>query len=452
MKSKRVPAFRRDRCNLCGQCFHLCPVLNISLSEAKEEIENLIEGKESKYVLSRCNTCFSCNLYCPQAAQPYQLILERWNDLNKRRGAPPLYRFVCPTEEPNIWQLLNIFLSTQEKRWISDWMNYNPKPEDTILLIGSYTHLFPFILGGSKLLNYFKPVDRIDQWEGGAYLYQGGHLDTVQKIALRCKEDFESWRVKSIIPFLDTVEYIFNEIHPTEMGISHNQTFLNFNEWLWDLLNSGEIKLPNQLDLKITIHDNCYSKAKGSAYWEPPRKILRHCGCEIVEMAHIKKDSLCCGFGAGASWVSNMALPFDIISEGMKKFREAEQTGASALVTYCTGCYYLLWATRELSGSKLDVFHHVELVRLAMGEQLDYPQDHLKRAWDIIAIITYQLLVSMFQKNFFITNLAYDEELTTYKPRKYPILKFIRYLFRNRLIRILYAKLFRIMMPKMKSN
>jgi len=51
-----------------------------------------------------------------------------------------------------------------------------PKPNDVVLLVGSYTHLFPFIIGGSKLLSYFKPIDRIDQWEGGAYLYQGGYL------------------------------------------------------------------------------------------------------------------------------------------------------------------------------------------------------------------------------------------------------------------------------------
>ena len=80
------------------------------IEESKKEIQRLIEGKESKYALSRCNTCFSCNIYCPQQANPYQLILERWNDLYKTRGAPPLYRFVCPTEEPNIWQLLNVFL------------------------------------------------------------------------------------------------------------------------------------------------------------------------------------------------------------------------------------------------------------------------------------------------------------------------------------------------------
>ncbi|MHA1234309.1 MAG: 4Fe-4S dicluster domain-containing protein, partial [Promethearchaeota archaeon] len=89
VKNKRTPAFREDLCDLCGLCFHLCPVLQLPLDEAKEEMQNLIKSRKSKYVLEKCNTCLSCNLYCPQNANPYQLILERWNDLYKERGAPP---------------------------------------------------------------------------------------------------------------------------------------------------------------------------------------------------------------------------------------------------------------------------------------------------------------------------------------------------------------------------
>ena len=71
------------------------------------------------------------------------------------------------------------------------------------------------------------------------------------------------------------------------------------------------------------------------------------------------------------------------MSEGFKKFKEAEETGANALVSYCGGCIYLLWATKELKRSKIDIFHVIEIVRMAMGENLNYPKDHRKRAWDI---------------------------------------------------------------------
>ena len=450
---KRISAFNKDTCNLCGLCFSKCPVMQLPINIAKEEIKNLIEGKESKYVLSKCNSCISCNLICPQQANPYQLILERWNDLYKERGAPPLYKFVCPTETPNIWQLLNVFLSNQEKKWISEWMNYLPKPEDTLFLIGNYTHLFPFIIGGSRLLSYFKPVDNIDHWEAGAYLYQGGYLDMVQKIALKTKKDLDKWGIKNIIVPTDAVQVQYSIIHPKEMGVNHDQTFINFHDWLLQKITSGNIPIHSApLNISVTIHDNCYSKFQNGKFWDAPREILSKCGCKLIEMKHNKQDSLCCGFGAGASWVKNMSMPFDIIYEGSKKFKEAEQTGAKALISYCSGCIYLLWATKELLGSKIDIYHIIEVVRMAMGEKINYPKDHIKRAWDVIAILTYQLLISTFQKNFFIKRLSYDKNRSTFKPKKYRLLKLMRYLFEIPFLRKFYAKLFRMQMLLMKTR
>jgi Fe-S oxidoreductase len=450
--NKRTSIFIKERCDLCGLCLHHCPVLSLPLDEAREEIQNLIEGQKPSRVLVRCNSCMSCNLYCPHGANPYQLILERWNDLYLQRGAPPIYRFVCPTEEPNIWQLINVFLSEEEQSWISQWMKDIPEPDDEVLLIGNYTHLFPFIIGGSSLLDYFKPIDRIDHWEGGAYLYQGGYLDLVKEIAERTRDDFDTWGIKTVITPLEALHYIFTVVHPREMGVEHEQTFVNLHDWLLNRIVSAAIRLPNRLGLTVTVHDNCYSKVLGGAYWDTPRKILRECGCEIKEMAHNKRDALCCGFGAGASWVRNISIPFDIISEGAKKFEEAEKTGADALVSYCSGCIYLLWATRELLGSKLDVYHSIEIVRMAMGEQLNYPRAHIERAWDVIAIITYQLLISTFQRNFKITKLAYDSELSTFSPKKYRTLRFIRRMLNFTVARKLYAGIFRMLMPVMKTR
>ena len=451
-KSKRISGFREDLCNLCGICLHKCPVLRLPLDETKKEMKNLIDGKDSKYALYRCTTCFSCNLYCPQEANPYQLILERWNDLYKKRGAPPIYRFVIPTMDSNIWQMLNIFLSNQERRWIFKWMHTIPKPDETPLLIGNYTHLFPFIIGGSKLLENFKPIDRIDQWEGGAYLYQGGYLDVVKKISERTKEDFDSWGVKNVAATLDAVEYIFKEVHPNEMGVIHNQNFINFNQWLLDKLKSKEIDIKHKLGLSVTVHDNCYSKASNGAYWEPPREILELCGCQIVEMKHNRKDSLCCGFGSGASWIKNISIIFDIISDGMKKFKEAEETGAEALVSYCCGCIYLLWATKELLRSKINIYHIIEIVRLAMGEKMNFPQNNIKRAWDIIAIITYSLFLSFLKKNFYINRITYDKDLSTFRPKKYRILRLIRYIMDFPLMKTIFSYLFQLLRVLLKSK
>lgn len=444
----RQSSWHEDRCTYCGLCFHLCPVLEMPLVEAQEEIRRLCVSGEGSVVLKKCNSCMSCNLFCPEGANPYNLVLERWNELYQKRGAPPLYRFVCPTEEPNIWQLINLFLSPEERRWIDAWMDCTPGEKDTVLLIGNYTHLFPFIIGGSSLLEHFKPVDRIDQWEGGAYLYQGGYLDVVQRIARRTRDDFARWNVKDIVILTDAVHYLLTEVHPREMGISHEARCIPFHRWAAEKIEKGELALPAApLGISVAVHDNCYSKVLGGAYWDDPRYILEKCGCNVIEMKHSRADALCCGFGAGASWVRNMSIPFDIIWEGVKKFREAEETGAGAMVSYCSGCIYLLWATRELMGSSIDVYHSVELLRMAMGEKIPYPQAHIERAWDVIAIITYQLLRSLFQRNFFISSITYDTKRSTFIPRGRGLLGLIRRVLGIPLVRKVYAGIFRTLMP-----
>ena len=449
----RITAFKEAQCTRCGVCLNKCPVLALPIDEAKAEFERLIDRRTPSAVLSRCNSCMSCNLYCPEKAHPYNLILERWNELYAKRGAPPLYRFVCPTETPNIWQLMNLFLSDSERKWITEWMSAVPGPDDRVLLIGNYTHLFPFIIGGSALLDHFKPIDRIDQWEGGAYLYQGGYLDLVREIALSTRRDFDEWGAKEVVFLTDAVHHLCSSVHPREMGVSHERTFVTLNEWLAGKLQAGAITLPAApLGMRVTVHDNCYSKVHGGLYWDTPRELLQRCGCTVVEMRHIKKDSLCCGFGAGASWVRNMSMPFDIISEGAKKIREAEDTGAEALVSYCSGCIYLLWAARELTGSKIKIYHLLEVVRMAMGETINYPEDHVRRAWDVIAIITYQLGISLFQKNFFIKELSYDNSKSTFSPGNRRILKSIRWILGPLVMRAVYGRVFRTMMPLIRTR
>jgi len=446
--SRNKTVFNEKACDRCGECFHQCPELNLPLSLAKEEISGLIEGKTKGHVLSHCTTCFSCNHYCPHDCKPYQLILERWNDLYRKRGAPPIYRFVCPTMEKNIWHMLDALLSPEEIRWTKEWISR--KPEGDILLIGNYVHLLPFIAGGSKLLEFFTPVDLIEHWECGAYLYQGGYLDVVRHIAEKCRNDFQKWNVNTVIPMIDAVHWMMTDVIPHEMNVDLGIRVENFHEWLLNRIESGDIKLSHKLNMKVTLHDNCYSKGGGKPYWERPRTLLSLSGCDIIEMKHNRENSLCCGFGAGASWVRPITILFDIMDVAEKKFKEAEETGAEALVSYCGGCMYLLWTAKELYDKKIDAYHLVEVIRMAMGETIRYPEDHQKRAWDLIAIITTHMIMSLWGKPFRIEKDSLDNYPSP--PRKFFLLRILRKLLDISLVRFLYKKGFRMMVPLLKSR
>lgn len=448
IKPRNKNIFNESGCTRCGECFHLCPELSLPIDVAKQEIVNLIEGKESKHVLAHCTTCRSCNHLCPYDCKPYQLILERWNDLYKKRGAPAIYRFVCPTMDQNIWHMLSALMTPEETEWTKQWMAQEPR--NTVILVGNYVHLLPFVVGGSKLLDFFTPVDLLDHWECGAYLYQAGYLDVVKDIAEKCKLDFMAGNVKTIVPLIDAVHWMMTDVFPKELNVTHDLEIVNFHVWLLESIDNGQIQLPNKLGLKVTVHDNCYSKAGGGQYWDPPRELLQRAGCEIIEMEHIRENSLCCGFGAGASWLRPLTILFDIMDVARKKIEEAEATGADALVSYCGGCLYLLWAARELFESKIDIFHLVEVQRMAMGERLDYPAAHVRRAWDIIAIMTIHLMMSLVGRCFWIDAITMESQ--QWKGRRFTLLKVLRKLLEFRVAQALHKKIFRIMVPLLKAR
>ncbi|GAH55883.1 unnamed protein product, partial [marine sediment metagenome] len=78
--------FNEEACTLCGECFHNCPVMGLSIEESIEEMKKLIAGNETKRVLKECQSCHSCNFYCPENAHPAELILQRWNEKYKKEG------------------------------------------------------------------------------------------------------------------------------------------------------------------------------------------------------------------------------------------------------------------------------------------------------------------------------------------------------------------------------
>ncbi|MEJ2293528.1 MAG: hypothetical protein P8Y23_02025, partial [Candidatus Lokiarchaeota archaeon] len=98
------------------------------------------------------------------------------------------------------------------------------------------------------------------------------------------------------------------------------------------------------------------------------------------------------------------------------------------------------------------IYHIIEIVRMAMGEKLNYPEDHVNRAWDIIVIITYSLLLSFLKKNFYIKQITYDEDLSTFKPKKYNLLKLMRYLMNFPFMKSLFAKGFQLLRKILKSD
>ncbi len=166
---------------------------------------------------------------------------------------------------------------------------------------------------------------------------------------------------------------------------------LHISEYIEKLIKEGKLKPRKKVDLNVTYHDPCRlgrlgeswvhwegKKVQGDRFifdppkeyrrgtlgiYEPPRNILNNIpGIKLTEMTRIKEYSWCCGAGGGVS-ESN---PDFASWTAKERIREAESTGAEAIVTACPWCEKNFNEAIKESGSSLKVFDIIELVEKAI--------------------------------------------------------------------------------------
>jgi Fe-S oxidoreductase len=160
---------------------------------------------------------------------------------------------------------------------------------------------------------------------------------------------------------------------------------LHTTEYFARLIQKGKLKLKKKIDLKVAYHDPCHLGRLGEPYihwngkqipgqirlfeppkefrrgsygvYEPPREVLKSIpGVKLTEMARIKEYAWCCGAGGGVK-ENNPEFARWTARERMK---EAESTGAKAIVTACPGCEKIF--SEAIRGNGFKVYDVVELI------------------------------------------------------------------------------------------
>jgi Fe-S oxidoreductase len=165
---------------------------------------------------------------------------------------------------------------------------------------------------------------------------------------------------------------------------------LHTAEYFARLIQEGKLKPSKKVSLDVTYHDPCHLGRLGESWihwkgkripgqiilfdppkefrrgtygvYEPPREVLKSIpGVKLTEMSRIKEYAWCCGAGGGVK-ESNPEFARWTAAERIK---EAEATGAKALVTACPGCEKNLAETIQDRQSPLKVYDIVELLEKA---------------------------------------------------------------------------------------
>jgi len=356
--------FEIERCKLCGECLSRCPEMALPLEQAKEEKQKINQGKISAWLSRACTGCFDCDFYCPNQANPCESIVFSSWEKYQRHGILERARYFLPIEPNNFRAYVVERLPEEEKALLKEWDSKSQLEE--FIYPGCNVCTMPY-LTETRLLPELEIRGGLD-WCCGEMLFRMGLYEHFEKQGRRMRERFSEMRAKRIMMLCTAGTVIFSRILPEKFGIKFDSEFKPLVRYLWEGLESGEIKVVNKLGLRATVQDSCYSKFLETDYLELPRKILEKIGMKVIEMPRSRERMVCCGIGKGFS-IESAYHPYYLTRGTIARLWEAKKTGAQILCTYCAGCLQMLSVGAIFYPGSLPLWHLLELVQLAIGEK-----------------------------------------------------------------------------------
>jgi len=166
-------------------------------------------------------------------------------------------------------------------------------------------------------------------------------------------ETLQRYHVKKIVTICPHCYHTLKDEYPQfggEFEVVHH------TELILQLITEGRLKFSRELNKVVAYQDPCYLGRYHEIY-EAPRKILAAIpGIKVVEMAHCRSESLCCGAGGGRMWMEEE--PSQRVS-GLR-MKDALATKADMVITACPFCMQMF----EDAGKSLDLEEPMEVLDL----------------------------------------------------------------------------------------
>ena len=161
-----------------------------------------------------------------------------------------------------------------------------------------------------------------------------------------------------------------------KVGIEFDFEVKHYSELIAEKIHSGEMRFTHPVEMKVTWHDSCHMGRAGGIY-EPPRELLKAIpGLELVEMEHNREHAHCCG---GVLTLLENPDTGKVI--GDIRVREAEETGAEALIASCPCCEVQFRVTMQKTDRDMPVIDLAHIAVQALGQQLPDPTDYALNLW-----------------------------------------------------------------------
>ena len=329
------------QCSRCGFCQAVCPVFGATLRPSinargkmlllKEVMDGCIDlGDELIDTLFQCTHCAGCVEACPSGVKVPEIIQQVRKDMVRIGSCHPAFKGLHDVLRKHT----NIYGDPERK----DFSRKRNRRADTVYFVGCVGAYREEEATRSvlKLLDRLR-VDftLIDEVCCSGVLEEVGY-GINRDLAQKNIDLIQATQAKTVItgcPFCFrtfTAKPDYEDLRNRGIEIVHLSHFLQGFDF------------GVTTEERVTYHDPCdLGRHMGS--FEAPRNIIRKIAPHFVEMAHYRKDALCCGAGGGVRG----AYPKNSIAIARRRLKEAEEAGAEVVLTDCNSCVHNLSNARS---------------------------------------------------------------------------------------------------------
>ena len=370
-------------CARCGYCRGVCPVYRavgwesatprgkISIARqvfALKDHQKLSD--EFVHRVSQCTLCGACATACSTDIDLRRLYMDLRARIAEMDKAPKGYTAL----QANLAANRNITNFANRDRL--DWAQDLDNPEQlesregakVCYFVGCVSSFFPqaseVALSVTEILTQAK-IDFTtlggDEWCCGFPLLASGRPDEAREFMRHNVERIKGLGIHTLIASCPSCHHVWKQGAPDFLD-GYALEILHSTEYFARLIKEGRLTL-GEMETKITYHDPCDLGRNGGVF-EAPREIIQATpGVELVELAHNRMQSLCCGGGGNLQSVdADLAGAITAM-----RVEEIRQTGAKIVVSACQQCEQMLSASIRKAGLKVKVMDISQLILEALG-------------------------------------------------------------------------------------
>ncbi|MDE3075521.1 MAG: FAD-binding oxidoreductase [Chloroflexota bacterium] len=402
-------AYYAYACAQCGYCVDTCTLYQGRGWESASPrgkwsfLKDVIEGRdkfdqEATDTFLLCTTCEKCDISC-QLDIPIEPTwgLLRGNLVHDRGlGTFPPFEIMAAAikGQKNIWG----GLADNRDAWLTEDVRPKIKDRAKVGYFAGCTASFvePDIAQATTKLLDAAGVDFTylgkDEMCCGIPMLVAGKLDEWEQSLRHNVAAMQEHGVDEVVTSCPACWLVWNTYYPQwaeKLGLDYNLTAKHYSQVVAEKIGEAQLVLPEVPQTfagrdpaagpaKVTFHDSCHIGRAGGVY-EPPRDLIRAIpGLEYVEMEHHHENALCCG-----SVLTRIGEPTPTSDKlGAIRVREAEASGADALLALCPCCEFQLRVSATNAGSTLPVVDLARISAEALGvKDLPDPNPEVLAQW-----------------------------------------------------------------------